>query len=365
MPPLHNKHWKKPKYVHVYQSKKGVYTYYRRDGLKLRIYGEPGTAEWFANYEKMHSGFEKGQTRQGPMPGSVDSAIIAYKKSDRYDVLRPSTKERYRYALQKLSDVLGELPLSSITRRAVVRLQDKIAETQPRNAIEVVKVLRLVFLCAMDLGEVDTNPAEGVKKPARYKAKQHEAWTEEQIATFLAGARPVWRRAVMVALYTGLRRGDLVRLSRSHVKNGWIEIDIEKTSGQTAVPIRPELAEELDRPMPTASLMLVPTARGQQMRPDSLTHGIQNEWKRLGVENGPPIHGLRRSAIIRLLEAGCSVEEVRSITDQSKRMVEYYAAGKHRREVAAGAMIKLGEHRGTKVANSPEKKWLTDSGDLD
>ena len=354
MPPPHNRHWKKPKYVHVYESKGSLYTYYRRDGLKLRIEGEPGTAAWFANYQKTHDDFEKGQEREGPKPGSVDAAIIAYQQSERFDVLADSTKERYRFALDRLSKVLGALPLASITRRAVVRLQGKIAETQPRTAIEVTKVLNNVFQCAMDLGDVDANPAEKIKKPARYKAKQHEAWTDEQISLFLSRASPIWRRAVTVALYTGLRRGDLVRLSRSHIKNDWIEIDIEKTSGHTAIPMRPELAAELEQQMPAASLMLIPTARGRQMRPDSLTHGIQKEWRRLGVEDGPPVHGLRRSAIIRLLEAGCSVEEVRSITAQSKRMVEYYAAGKHRREVAAGAMIKLGEHRGTKVTNSPE-----------
>ena len=248
--------------------------------------------------------------------------------------------------------MLGELPLPSITRRAVVRLQDKIAETQPRTAIEVTKVLNLVFLCALDRGDVDINPADGVKKPARYKPKQHEAWTDEQIAMFIAGAKPVWRRAVIVALYTGLRRGDLIRLSRSHIKKGSIRINIEKTDGETVIPIHSELAAELEREMPAASLMLIPTARGRQMRPNSLTHGIQKEWKRFGVENGPPVHGLRRSAIIRLLEAGCTVEEVKSITGQSKRMVEYYTGRMHSEALAKTAILKLEEHTGTKVPNS-------------
>ncbi|MGI9493727.1 MAG: tyrosine-type recombinase/integrase [Geminicoccaceae bacterium] len=350
MSPLHNKHWKKPKYVQLFEGYGHIYAYYRRDGLRFRIEGEPGTAEWLANYEHIHQKFERGRKEKGPTPGSVNAGIIAYQQSDRFDVLASSTKERYRYALVRLGDILGDFPLSSITRRAVVRLQNKIAETQPRNAIEVVKVLNLVFQCAMDLGEVDENPAEKIKKPARYKAKQHEAWTDKQIETFLADANPVWRRAVIVALYTGLRRGDLLRLSRSHVKDGWIEIDIAKTDGQTAIPIHSDLQAELERPMPRPSLMLIPTAHGRQMNKDSLSHGIQKEWRRLGVEKGPPVHGLRRSAIIRLLEAGCSVEEVKSITDQSKSTVEYYAAGRQKRRLAKGAIIKLEEHTGTKVS---------------
>lgn len=351
MSPLKNKFWKKPKYVNLYTSKGAVYSYYRRQGLQFKIGGEVGTKEWADNYEQIHGQFEKGKSRSEPAPGSVDAMIIAYKKSGRYRVLAQSTKDRYEFALARLSKAIGKMPLASVTRRAVVRLQEKIAETQPRTAIEVTKVLDLVFKCAVNLGEVEANPAEKMEKPPNYKAKQHEAWTDEQIATFLTEAKPVWRRAVMVALYTGLRRGDLIRLTKGHVKEGWIRIDIEKTDGDAAIPIHSELAAELELPMPKQSFMLIPTARGQQMNKDSLSHGIQKECKRLGIVPNPPLHGLRRSAIIRLLEAGCTREEVMSITGQSERMVKYYAGQLHKMKLARGAILKLENHKGTKVPN--------------
>ncbi len=137
-----------------------------------------------------------------------------------------------------------------------------------------------------------------------------------------------------VALFTGLRRGNLIRLSKANVKNGWIETDISKTEGQTSIPIHTELQAELNRSMPTASLMLIPTARGKQMNKDSLSHGIKKECERLGIVPNPPLHGLTRSAIIRLLEAGCSGEEVTSITDRPRRMVQYYAGRRHKRKLA-------------------------------
>ena len=87
--------------------------------------------------------------------------------------------------------------------------------------------------------------------------------------------------------------------------------------------------------------MLIPTANGRQMNKDSLSHGIQKECKRLGIMPNPPLHGLRRNAIIRLLEAGCSTEEVTAITDQSKRMVEYYAGRRHRRALAEVVKVKM------------------------
>jgi len=36
-------------------------------------------------------------------------------------------------------------------------------------------------------------------------------------------------------------------------------------------------------------------------------------------------HGLRKSAVVFLLEAGCSDAETASITGQSRRIVEHYA----------------------------------------
>ena len=343
MSPLHNRHWKKPRYVKLYQSGGKVYAYYRRQGLEFKIEGEPGTQAWLDNYDEIHAKFSRNKERQAPKPGTLDAAMIDYRESDRYRILADSTKRSYSWIMSRLSDQLGHLPISGFSRRSVVRLQAKIAETTPKNAVETVKILSMVFENACDLGEIDINPAKDVRKPAGYRPRQFEAWTEEQIATFLASAKPVWRRAAMVALFTGLRRGDLIRLNRGHIKNGWIVIDIAKTDGYVEIPIHSDLREELDRKLPSASLMLVPTARGTKMERGSLSHGIRSECLRLGIDPNPPLHGLRRNAIIRLLEAGCTREEVMSITDQSEAMVKHYAGRRHKRKLAESAILKLEE----------------------
>ena len=345
MSPLLNKHWRKPKYVKLYESGGSVYSYYRRAGSEFRIEAEPGTKEWFDKYLEIHSRFENVNVRQRPRPGSLAAAIIAYKESDRFAALAESTRSRYGYRLSALTEKLGDVPIVDFTRRSVVQLQARIAKKKPRDAIEIVKLLNQVFENACDLGELTVNPAKEVRKPAGYKAKQFEAWTDDQIKVFLAGARPVWRRALTVALYTGLRRGDLVKLTRGHIKDGWIVVDIGKTGGATEIPIHSDLQAELDLEMPSASLMLIPTARGTEMYKDSLSHGLQKECKRLGIVPNPPLHGLRRSAIIRLLQAGCTREEVMAITDQSESMVKHYAGQAHKRILAENAILKLEDHK--------------------
>ena len=58
-------------------------------------------------------------------------------------------------------------------------------------------------------------------------------------------------------------------------------------------------------------------------------------------------HGLRKSAVVMLLEAGCTTAEVASITGQSYEMVEHYAKQVRQRKLAAAAIAKwenAGEH---------------------
>jgi hypothetical protein len=51
-------------------------------------------------------------------------------------------------------------------------------------------------------------------------------------------------------------------------------------------------------------------------------------------------HGLRKSAVCFLLEAGCTVAETQAISGQSLQMVEHYSAMMNRRKLAASAILK-------------------------
>ncbi len=51
-------------------------------------------------------------------------------------------------------------------------------------------------------------------------------------------------------------------------------------------------------------------------------------------------HGLRKSAVVFLLEAGCTDAEVAAITGQSREMVEHYAREVNQRRLAASAVLK-------------------------
>lgn len=55
---------------------------------------------------------------------------------------------------------------------------------------------------------------------------------------------------------------------------------------------------------------------------------------------GLVFHGLRKSAVVFLLEAGCTDAEVSAITGQSRQMVEHYARRVNQEKLAAMAVLK-------------------------
>lgn len=56
-------------------------------------------------------------------------------------------------------------------------------------------------------------------------------------------------------------------------------------------------------------------------------------------------HGLRKNAVIALLEAGCSVAEAASVSGQSFAMVEYYAKQRDQKILSSAAVLKWQERK--------------------
>ncbi|MDH3664127.1 MAG: tyrosine-type recombinase/integrase [Alphaproteobacteria bacterium] len=316
------------------------YFYYRRHGQFQRIWGEPCTAEWIDNYSRIHAAFEP-RNMPDKKAGTFAAAAQAYMASPRFQNLATRTKGNYRIELDRLMPILGRSPLKNITRGVIIKLRDKLAESSPRRAIEAIKVVNQVFERARDIDMIAANPAQGIGKPVGYKADPHRQSSLDDIETFLEGAQPVWRRALMVLLHTGLRREDAIRLRREHVRGGRIRIKTSKTKIDVVIPVSSALAVELDRPLQIDGLTLIVGTRGRPIRGDVLSHSIGKEAKRLGIEKPSPLHGLRKNAVMYLIEAGLSVEEVRAITGQSRQMIEHYGQAYNHEKVVDAAVRKL------------------------
>ena len=98
---------------------------------------------------------------------------------------------------------------------------------------------------ALDAGMVTADPTVGIENPVGPKSEGFIPWTEDDVAAYekrwpVGTRQRVW---LDVLLYTGLRRGDAVRLGRPHVRDGIATIKTEKTDTLVVIPILPALME--------------------------------------------------------------------------------------------------------------------------
>lgn len=129
---------------------------------------------------------------------------------------------------------------------------DKPLSAQSRR--HGLALLRRCLAAAADRGKIASNPALGVRLPRRDKeALRSQPWTyleQEEIEQVVSGPLPeLARLRYQVAIYTGLRQGDLWGLEWTHLdlKRGRLRKVIEKTGEPLDVPLLPPALAALQR----------------------------------------------------------------------------------------------------------------------
>jgi integrase len=173
---------------------------------------------------------------------------------------------------------------------------------------------------------------------------------------------PAWMwQATALALYTGQRQGDVLEMTWTAVRGGLIEVRQEKTGKHLTIPAHQNLLAVLAK-VPRNSVRILTSTRGTPWTKD----GFRASWQKALMGPLTPVreaslvfHGLRKSAVVTLLEAGCSDAEVAAITGQSRQMVEHYAKQVNQKKLAASAILKWeragNESLQNRLQNSPDE----------
>lgn len=88
----------------------------------------------------------------------------------------------------------------------------------------------------------------------------------------------------------------------------------------------------------TGKELVIPGHRDLQLVLDGIPRRVR--------DRGLVFHGLRKSAVVMLLEAGCTDAEVAAVTGRSRKMVEHYARQVRQKKLAAAAVLKWEAHQG-------------------
>ena len=282
--------------------------------------------------------------RRKPSQNCLFTLIAEFKQSAEFGGLSERTKKDYRTFLRLVEDKFGTMPLKALedprARGLFKQWRDGYAD-RPRKADHLWTALSRVLSFGRDRGRLMTNVCE--RGGRLYTAdRQERVWSEEQVTAFLKVASPELRLALLLALWTGQRQGDLLKLQWSALAEGRIELKQSKSGTRVAIPVARVLRAALDE-TPRRGITILTNSKGEPWTGDGFRSSWRKACERAKIE-GVTFHDLRGTAVTRLAFAECTVPQIASITghsltDAQSILDAHYLGG--RVELAEEAIRKL------------------------
>ena len=174
------------RYLWKTTAKGHTYWYLRRDGLRIRLPGAPGSPDFIAAYAKH---LEPVSLPEKPKGGTMAALIDAYEGSAEWRQLRPATQKDYMKFLTPWLERYADRPVALIDRAAVFKIRSRHAETSNRQANKAVAVLSALLSWSVNHGYRPDNPA---LRPKRLKVTgAYRAWTDVESTLSLPKRRSV------------------------------------------------------------------------------------------------------------------------------------------------------------------------------
>lgn len=264
--------------------------------------------------------------------------------------LAASTQRGYRTSGDIIKETWGdELPVDLTTVDAQDAI-DALGET-PAKANQFRAFLSRLMAWGASRGYCKTNVVEMTEKIPG--GEPWVPWPNWAFEVLLEHAPFHMQLIAMSAFFTGQRQGDVLAMTKPKAGENTIAVRAQKTGNTVWIPIHFAYRKWIDRVPTSDSVMLHAGARATSYKsPD----GFRTEWQKLMAkdafkpfrENRIVFHGLRKNAVINLLEVGCTENQVGAICNMSAQMVQHYGREVALRSLAKDAM-KLMEARWSEI----------------
>jgi integrase len=335
----------RPLHLHPETTRHGKLVWYVRvgKGPRTRIHAKYGTPEFDAEYQAAVNGSPRPK-KGAPATGTLAWLVARYRETAAWAGLSTATRRQRENIFKHVIETAGTQPFVKITKATIEAGRDRRALT-PAQARHFLDTMKGLFRWALKAGLVKVDPTAGVDNPKGKKGPGFRPWTEDDVAAYerrwpIGTRQRVW---LDVLLYTGLRRGDAVRLGRQHVRDGVATLVTEKTGTTVTLPILPVLAATLAAG-PCGDLAFICGERGQPLTKESFGNAFKDVCTAAGVPGSA--HGVRKIAATRAADSGATVAQLEAIFGwHGGRMASLYTQSADRRRLALEAMHKLNNER--------------------
>jgi integrase len=208
---------------------------------------QPGDPTFHVAYAAAHA------TRRKPASGAPFSLIAAFKASSDFTGIKSEkTKRHYLRYLKMIENEFGAMPMVAVedkrARGKFKEWRDTLAD-RPRAADYAWTVLARVLSVAKDRGAIAVNVCE--RRGRLYEADRTEIiWTSNHIKKFCAVASNELQFALLLALWTGQRQGDLIRLTWVQYDGNKLRLTQRKRRKCVLIPVGAPLKAALDSRRP-------------------------------------------------------------------------------------------------------------------
>jgi integrase len=301
----------RPPHLHKQITRHGVTVWYVRigKGKRTRIKGVYGSEEFKCEYDAAIAG-SPVSGRSKVKTGSLQWLWDKYRESLAWKGLSMATRRQRENIMREVLERSGEVEFADITKKIIAEGRDRRSE-KPSMARHFVGTMRGMFAWALEADYVKEDPTAGVTTK-KQKTEGFHVWTSDELLLFMEkwplGTRE--RLAFDIIFYTGLRRGDAVKLGRQHVKNGMISFRTSKTTMPVKFPVLPPLQRSIEA-VPSNDLTFFVSKHGRPMTKESFGNWFGSVCRDTGV-NGTA-HGLRKALATILSENGATNKELDSV----------------------------------------------------
>ena len=319
-------------YITQINEQNGTVRYrFRRKGRSLYLPGEPGHPDFEEHYRAAKEGRDPRPADAIATPGQVLPKSFAdswrlVQRSAEWKRLDPATKKKNSTLVELFlssrldedsPDTWGSVQVSDMKRRHIRAILADHSET-PHKAKHLLTAVRRLVNEALDQDWIEHDPTLRIGWRPSYTGWR--AWTMDERKKFEAhwtiGTQP--RAAYALALWLGLRRGDVASIK-------WSDIDFEnkrvtilpgkKTArGQRTLKLLllPMLEEALVA-LPRRCETVLATDYKKSFSEKSLT-GMMAHWtKSAEMAPGATFHGLRKTLGKYLAECGATAKQAAGI----------------------------------------------------
>lgn len=310
------------------------------------------------------------EARKKPAAGTLHTLIAAFKASSDFTSLAARTKKDYVRFLGMIESEFGAMPLVAVQdRRARGKFKvwrDAIASAEPlsrkeqaaarkagrpsqpigdRQADYAWGTLARVLSVAKDRGAISVNVCE--RGGRLYHVDRAEViWLPEHIKAFGEVASEPLRFALVLALWTAQRQGDLIRMVWSQFDGTHLRVRQSKRNVRVLLPVGSVLKTALDARRPeNAKGPILLNTRGTPWTGDGFRASWGTAFDLAGLDHADlRFNDLRGTAVTRLALAGCTVPQIAAFTGHSLKDVERILAAHYmggRFELAEQAILKI------------------------